>query len=259
MINAFRSELVKLRQPTYLVGVAAMAAFMLITLVISVTDPGEVGGDRGPAGLVLSRAELEAADGLARSLGNAATFLGIIVLSIVAVDIGGEYRLGTIRAIAVRLPHRGRLLLGKTAALFGYLAVAVVITVAVAAPAAQLMAGADTARWWRSRGLAELAAGTGNLIAAAWAWAAIGVLLAVVLRSAPAAIGVGIAYVLPVEILMAEVAPDAWWLPGRLIVRLARDGESAAAHTEALIGAAVWAVGAIACAVMVFKARDIRE
>lgn len=258
MIRAFRSELVKLRQPAYLVDVAALIAFMLITLVISVADPGEAASDRGPAGLVLARGGLEAADGLARSLGNAATFLGIIVLSLVAVNVGGEYRLGTVRVLAVRMPHRGRLLLGKTAALFGYLAAAVIATVAVAAPAAQLIAGSDvdTSLWWSAPGLAALAAGTAKLVAAAWAWAALGTLLAVVLRSAPAAIGVGIAYILPVEILMVEVAPDvAEWLPGQLVVRLARGAEGAAA----LVGTAAWTAAALAFAVAVFSARDVAD
>ncbi|MCD0447445.1 hypothetical protein LO763_27905 [Glycomyces sp. A-F 0318] len=262
MIRAFRGELVKLRQSTYLFGIAAVIAFMLITLVVSVTDPGPVAGDRGPAGLVLSRDGLEAADGLARSLGNVVTFLGIVVLALVSVNIGGEYRFGTIRSSAVRLPFRGRLLLGKTMALFGYLAVTVVVTVAIAAPAAQLMAGpgVDTERWWGREGVAELMLGTGSLIAASWAWATIGVLLAVLLRSAPAAIGVGIAYILPVEILAVEVAPDAAaWLPGQLIVSLARGGDNAAAQAETLVGVASWATIALVGATLVFKFRDITD
>src|SRR5690606_4918 len=202
----------------YGIGAAALVAFMVITMVISVTDPGQLTVNRGPAGLVLSRPELQAPDGLARSIGNGITFLGIVVLCIVAVNAASEYRLGTIRNLLVRQPHRSRLLAAKVTTVLGYVAIAVIVTVAIAAALGQVMAsnaGVQTARWWTADGILALGAGTGSHVLAAWGWAAFAILLATVLRSAPAAIGVGVAYALPFEILVGQATPDlARWLPG---------------------------------------------
>ncbi len=263
MIRALYSEITKLAQPTYWIAIAAMVAFMAITVVISVGSPGETNSHRGPAGLILSQSELQQPDGLARSLGNAVTFLGIVVLSIVGVNMGGEYRLGTIRNLVTRQPRRVRLLVGKLTALLAYLAVAVVITVLVAVPLARQLAaraGVDSSRWWSGDGVIALLGGTGSLIVAVWGWGSLALLLAIVLRSAPATIGVGVAYALPVEILVGEIWPAfARWLPGQLFQALARGGSPSLDHTDALIGSLTCLALATVLALAIFRARDIPE
>jgi ABC-2 type transport system permease protein len=260
VIRAARSEFIKLRQPAYAVTATGMVAFMAVSMVISVGGAGDRPSERGPAGLVLSRAGLEAADGLGRSLGNSVTFLGIVALTIVAINVGGEYSHGTVRNLLVRQPRRARLLLGKTVTLLAYLAVAVVVTALVGvAVAAGVAAGdIDTGAWWSGPGVAATAAGAANLVVAVCGWGALGLLLAVLLRSAPATIGIGVAYALPFEILVGEVAPAAArWLPGQLLQALARGGTPEVDHAVALAGAGAWLVVAVGVALVVFRTRDV--
>ncbi|ACQ78626.1 conserved hypothetical protein [Beutenbergia cavernae DSM 12333] len=259
MSAAFGSEVVKLRQRTYWFALAAMLAFMAIAMVISVGDPGEVASDRGPAGLVLARQDLEAADGLARSLGNAVTFVGVVALAIVALNVGGEYGHGTIRNLLVRQPNRARLLLGKSAALLTFSAAAAVLVALVGIGVAQILArDLDTAAWWSAQGRAASAAGVLAFAVATCGWAALGILFGFVLRSAPAAIGVGIGYALPVEILFGTMFPvAARWLPAQTFQALARGGTPDVDVALAAAGSVAWAVVAVLVALVVFRRRDV--
>ncbi|MEU4363340.1 ABC transporter permease [Promicromonospora sp. NPDC023987] len=259
--GAFSSELIKLRQSTYWICAAAMAAFMAITMVIAVPGP-EVTSDRGPAGLVLSSEALTASDGLGRSLGNSITFIGIVTLTVVAINVGSEYNHGVIRNLLVRQPHRTRLFFGKITALMGYLTVAVVLASTCGAVLAELLAGSDveTGAWWTRAGLAASAGGMGNVVVATWGWAAFGIALAMLLRSAPATIGVGVAYALPVEILLVELSDDlSRWLPGQLFQSLARGGSESVDHTGALVGSLGWTAAATVLALLVFRYRDVPD
>lgn len=260
MIAALRSETVKFRQRVYGIAVLGMLAFMAVTMVISVGDPAEAPRDLGPAGLVLSLEQLEAADGLGRSLGNAVTFLGIVALTLVAINVGGEYGYGAIRNLLLRQPNRARLFFGKTLALLAFLAGATVLAALLGAALGPLITGADPAAWGTGEGLAATAEGGGNLAAALLGWAALGILLAVVLRSAPAAIGVGVAYALPLEVLLTAVFEDsARWLPGQLFQALARGGTPQLDHTAALLGSLAWTAAALAAALVVFARRDVAD
>ncbi|NDL57112.1 ABC transporter permease subunit [Phytoactinopolyspora mesophila] len=262
MIASLRSELVKLRQPAYWIGLAGMAAFMVIAMVISVSGAGDEASDRGPAGVVLSADQLAEADGLARSLGNSITFIGVVALTLVAVNIGTEYGQGTIRNMLVRQPHRARLFLGKLAAILGFLAAAVVAASAVGIAVAPVLVPDDVGAvdWWSASGLLATAGGVGNIIVATWGWACLGVLLAVVLRSAPATIGVGVAYALPFEILLTVAAEDVTrWLPGQLFQALAQGGTEAVSRAAALLGAVGWVAATVVVALIIFQRRDVPD
>lgn len=260
MIAATRSELIKLRQRTYLVGILGMVAFMLVSMLLSVTDADQTTSDRGPVGLVLSRDELAAADALGRSLGNAVTFIGITALTLVAISVGTEYGSGTIRNLLVRQPRRGRLLLGKTTALLAYAAVGVLAaSVAGAAVAFPLAPGndIDTGAWTTVEGLLATLGGAANLVVAVWGWAALGLLLAVLLRSAPAAIGIGVAYTLPFEIVLTIMFEDASrWLPGQILQALARGGSPKMTYTTALLASLTWIAAATTVTLAIFRSRD---
>jgi ABC-type transport system involved in multi-copper enzyme maturation permease subunit len=262
MKAALRSELVKFRQAPYWVAAGGMVAFMVIALVITIGGAGEAPSDRGPAGVVLSTAQLAQADGLARSLGNAITFVGVVALTLVAISYGSEYGNGTIRNLLVRQPRRTRLFVGKSAAVLGFLALAIVVTSLIGAVAAPFLApdDVDTSAWWTGTGLVATAGGAGNVIVATWGWACLGILIAMLLRSAPATIGVGVAYALPFEILLTVSAEDLTrWLPGQLFQALARGGTADVAHASALAGASAWAMAAVVVALMVFRWRDVPD
>jgi ABC-2 type transport system permease protein len=259
MVAAFLSELIKLRQRTYWLMAAVMIAFMAITLVISVSGAGDTPSDRGPAGLVLALHQLEAADGLGRSLGNAATFLGILAVTLTALNVGGEFDHGTLRNLLMRQPRRIRLFAGKSAALLSFLAAATVLTSLAGIVTAQLLASdLDTTAWRTGDGLTATARGVAGLTMAVLGWACLGILAAVVLRSAPIALGCTVAYALPVEILLTVVAGDrAGWLPGQLFQALARGGTPDVNLTTALLGSLAWAATAMVLAALIFRRRDV--
>lgn len=263
MIGATRSELVRLRERTYWIGVAGMAAFMAVTMLMSVGSADDAPSDRGPAGLVLARDQLAAHDGLGVSLGNAATFLGIAILTLVAINAGSDYSLGTIRNLLVRHPRRVSLLAGKAIALAMYTTIAVMLSAIVGVIVALTLAPGnhvDTGAWLTASGWAATAGGIANLTVAAWGWAALGLLLAIAVRSAPAAIGTGVAYALPAEVLVVAFASDAApWLPGQILQAVARGGTPALDHTTALIRALAWIAIALAVAMMVFRRREVTD
>lgn len=259
MVAAFLSEMVKLRQRSYWFMVAVMIAFMAVTIVMSVSGAGDVPSDRGPAGLVLAQHELEAANGLGRSLGNAATFLGILAVTLISLTVGGEYDHGTLRNLLIRQPRRIRLFTGKAAALMTFLAAATIITCLAGIATAQLLASdVDTTAWRTGTGLAATISGVANLTMAVLGWACLGILTTILLRSAPIALGVTIAYALPVEILLTVIAEDqARWLPGQLFQALARGGTADVDFTAALFGSLTWATLAIVLAALIFRRRDV--
>jgi ABC-2 type transport system permease protein len=266
VIGAFRSELLKLRARTYWVGTAGMGGFMAVTMLIAMGADATT-TDRGPAGLVLARVELVAHDGLARSLGNGVTLVGIAVLTVIAINTGTEFSSGTVRNLLVFEPRRSRLLLGKTLALFGYVVVAVSAAALVGVGAAFVFApgnDVDTTAWLTTAGVRALGGALGNLILASWGWAALGLLLAVVLRSAAAAIGTGVAYALPAEILLTETVTTATgWLPGQVWQTLARGGASvdpaAIGYPEALARSVGWIVVAVSLATLLFHRRELTD
>ncbi|WP_117209245.1 ABC transporter permease subunit [Allorhizocola rhizosphaerae] len=259
MVAAFLSEMVKLRQRTYWLMAAVMVAFMAITMVMSISGAGDAPSDRGPAGLVLALQQLQASDGLGRSLGNAATFLGIVAVTLIALNVGGEYDHGTLRNLLVRQPRRIRLLGGKTAALMSFLAGTTIVTGLAGVGMAHLLASnVDTTAWQTRDGLTATTAGVAGLTAAVLGWASLGVLAGILLRSAAIAIGAAVAYALPVEILLTVVAGDvARWLPGQLFQALARGGTPDVNPTTALLGSAAWATAAMLLAALIFRHRDV--
>jgi hypothetical protein len=112
----------------------------------------------------------------------------------------------------------------------------------------------DTGAW----SLVEAAAAAGNTALAMAGFALLGAALGVLLRSPAAAIGVGVAYVLPVEqILQGAVDGAEAWLPGRLLEALAVGGTEQVGYGHAAgILALYLTATAIACALL-FKRRDV--
>ena len=107
-----------------------------------------------------------------------------------------------------------------------------------------------TAAWFTSDGWAALGSGLGNLLLATLGWGLIGALLALLLRSPAAAVGVGLAYALPFELLVTS-AWDAGvrWLPGQLLGTLASGGAATATYGRAALLLAIYAAFAVAAGI----------
>jgi ABC-2 type transport system permease protein len=175
--------------------------------------------------------------------------------------MASEYTQGTLRHLLVWEPRRLRLLAGTW---FG-----VAAAVAASVMAACLIAGAvgvvtaamygyATSAWFTAQGSAALVAAVGNLAVAAVGWSLFGTVLAIAFRAPAAAIGVGVAYALPVEALLERVTDGtARWLPGELLTALAVGGNDTAGYGAALAMLAAYTTLAAGWALWTFQRTDV--
>jgi ABC-2 type transport system permease protein len=262
MTRSFLSEWIKLRRPGMILGGAGtIVGFAILTVVLTLTTASATPTDQEGPGGGLTLAQLATADGLASILASAATFIGVVALSVFATSIASEYSQGTLRNLLVRQPRRVRLLAGKLLALASFTTLAVVVA-GIAAVATALLVGPtqdiSTAAWFTSAGWTALAGGLGNLLLATLGWGLLGALLALVLRTPAAAVGVGLAYALPGELLLTTAWSDgARWLPGQLLDALAQGGTAAVTYGSAGLLLALYGVVAMVAGTTLFARRDV--
>ncbi len=197
-----------------------------------------------------TRAQLHSSAGLARALGQSTILLGVVALCIGAAALASEYSTGTLRNLLVREPHRHlRLLGGMAVGVLTFIAAATVVALVVASGAAVAVAstkGIDTSAWLAPAGLGHVGRASLDLLASTLGFGLIGILLGVVLRSPVAAIGVGVAYALPVEaILSSTVNGIDRFLPGQLLGVLADGGTHAISYTSAGLTVLLYATVAV--------------
>lgn len=131
-------------------------------------------------------------------------FGGVVVLILGVLALGSDYDWGTLKTLFTQRPGRLRVFAAKLVAVGVVLVAFVVVSFATAAIGSSLVALQEDApiEW---PGLSLLGRG----LAAAWlimaAWAALGVLLAVLSRGTALAIGIGIIYGLVIEGLLSAL------------------------------------------------------
>jgi ABC-2 type transport system permease protein len=262
MTGIFLATWIKLRRPALLGGTyAAMAAVTaMFTALIFTASDALPGGDAGP-GLAISPATLAEAGGVTEGLANTVPLLGVFALCVAAAQIAGEHSLGTLRNLLVRQPGRVRLLAGTWAAVACFTAGAVVVAASASIVTAFAVApgqGIDTVAWTSGDGLRSSAESIALVLAATLGYATIGVVLGLFLRSAVAAVALGVAWLLVVEQVLVMVLDGVGrWLPGRLLSAVAAGGT-----TDVALGVASWTISgflAVAggAAVVLFARRDV--
>lgn len=262
MIRAFRSQLIRLRRRSILLGWSgAMIGFALLATVLTLS---RVGGEPG-AGPGESRAftvaGLSAPDGMAELISVSATFLGVLTLGLFATLMANDYSQGTLRTLLVEQPRRLRLLGGELLALAAFASVFTVAASLVATAAGFALApkqGVDTSAWLTAEGLGALAAGIGNLTLAILGWGLLGTLLAVLFRSSAVAVAAGAAYALPGEALLVTAWDDgASWLPRSLLDAFAAGGTPLVSYGRASVLLALYGLVALVVIGTVFARRDV--
>ncbi len=265
MIAVVRSELTRLRQPRLLViwfGLMALFAIMINTIMVTfVTGGGSVpAGAPGVAFPTLT--EMESPSGVMAGLGAAASMFGVVTLSLWAVATAVDYSSGLVRLLVAAEPRRWRLLAGKVGALLVVTAaattVAAIATVLAVMPAAGA-AGISTAAWGTD--LVEVVAGAWvNLYLSLCVWGVLGLVIAVLTRSAAVAISIGVGYILVVESLvkMLEDVPSDWLL-GTTLGAVASGGTEAVAYGTALALALGYVTLGLVIAGAVFTRRDVTD
>lgn len=255
MTRSIRSAWVALRRPAVLLStLVAVAAFAALATVLTLTSAGDASvGGPGPGLQGVTKAALAQADGLVAGLANATTFLGVVAVVVGASAVASDFQHGTLRALLVRQPDRIRLLAGKLVAVIGLLTLAAVVAAVASVATALAVAGpadVDSSAW----SVGQAAAATLRTAVAMAGFGLLGGVLGAVLRSSVAAIGIGVAWLLTVELLLDQAwgAADTV-LPGQLLSAIA-DGSVGAGQ---LAAATLWTLAALALAAVLTQRRDV--
>lgn len=224
------------------------------------------------SGPTIDVALFEAADGWVLPFKATGQILGIVALVAAAGNLATEYTSGTLKGLLVREPRRTVLLAGKIVAVWAFVTLGIAIALGLTTLAAILLAaarGIAMDAWFTLDGLGEFAAAFLNVTVASWMWGLMGTMLAMVFRSGPPAIGIGIAYPLLVEGLLALVLEDVvQWMPGQVLAAVGAGpgggadigGGGAAAGLEyptALALALLYSVAFLAVSMSLLKRRDV--
>jgi ABC-2 type transport system permease protein len=256
MTAAFASEWIKLRRRGMYAALGAVVALSGLIMLMGITHAGGEGRHS-----FISLADLASANGFAFMVRHTGGLLSVIALGVYASVFASEFSQGTMRNLLLRQPRRLRLLAGKYLAMLTATAGALLAALAVCIPVGILAAGSKnvpTARWWTSTGLSNLAHTEINLFLACVGYGTIGVLLGMVMRSPVAAIGTGLAYLLPIEGIISAVINGATrWLPGQLLDALASGGNDNVTYHAAAMTLAVYAIIAAAVTGVMFTRRDV--
>lgn len=265
MLDVVRSELTRSRRPGVLgawLGLTALFAALIVAVIFQLS--GDAGGvpPAGPGVTFPTRVTLESASGIVAPLASASSMFGIVTLSFWAVLTATDHSTGLVRLLVAAQPRRWKLVAGKVGALLAWTAVASTVAVAVdllVAPIIGGTSGLDLSAWGTDVG-SVVASAWVNLFLALLVWGVIGLVLAVVTRSAAVAVSVGAGWVLVVEaVLTAAFDGLRDWLPGATISAVASGGNDVISYGSALALAAAYVVVCLAVTVVVFTRRDITD
>jgi ABC-type transport system involved in multi-copper enzyme maturation permease subunit len=263
MMRSFQSELLKFRRWTVLAGSGAMIAAS--TFIASLTFHQIISGATGREIDPLSQA-LPSPEGLITVVGQARSLIIAIALILVTANIAAEWSQGTLRNLLVREPGRLRLLSGKVLALVLFVTVSLTLTLTVSAAfilATAQSQGMSTAAWTSSDGIGFFLSFLGNEVLCLVGISLLGLLIAVLTRSAGAAVGIALAYVLVPEGLIAMVWPaGSQWLPVRILNFLPGSTiplgpTPPQGYPAALLAALLWMTGFVVVSAVAFRRQDI--
>jgi hypothetical protein len=152
------------------------------------------------------------------------------------------------------------LLAGKIAALGVFTLMASTITFLVVVFLARPLARLEGIQvdGWKTDFVSHFFKGYFDFTVVALVWGLIGLMLAVLTRSAAMAIGIGVGFLLVVESLITIVAPAAGkYLPGGTLNTLAAGGTAGLSWAASLGLVVLYGVIATFVSLVVFRARDI--
>ncbi len=260
MIRTYRAELVKLARRRIVVLTAAIITIFAVGGAAVVLASVKPAAETGP-GRALSLERLAGAGGGTEIFRTAASFAGTFLFVVFVGAIAAEFSRGTIRTMLLRQPRRVRLLAGKVTALLTFAAIALACTEAITWAAARLLApghGVDTAAWTSLHATGAALTDFGVVLLWITGYAVLGTMVAVLLRSVPLALGVGIAWAGPFEHLIQNAwAPAIKVFPGLLLEAFVAGGTSDISSSRALATVAVYAAVAALVASVVFARRDV--
>jgi hypothetical protein len=237
IVNAFRSEWVLLNRKRLWLVLGAITALYTVaatTLVLSTADPRAQQSEDG-----LAVEALAGAGGATLAVIFSIAFAFLLVFVIFAASTGNELTRGTLRAALTFQPHRVSVIAGKLAARALVAAVVMAgafvigsITAAIVAPGQDI----STDGWFGLSALGDAVEDYLRALAFVGGFAIIGTTIALLLRSTPIALGVGLLWFGPIENVIGE--GQGWaerWFPGMVIRSIVRPDTPGAVATPAAL------------------------
>jgi ABC-2 type transport system permease protein len=260
MRAALRGELVKmLRRRVLLITAVTVTIFAVgsTALVLSSAAPaGERVSGRGVTVASLSEPG-GGTEVFATAVSFAGTFLFVVFVGAVAV----EFSRGTFRTMLLYQPRRLRLLAGKTAALLLFAGGVLAATEALTWVTARLLAPSNDVAvesWASADALGEALKDYGTGVLWITGYAVLATMLAVLVRSVPVALAIGIAWAGPFEHLLQDTwGPAQSYFPGLLLEAFVAGGTADVSATRAGVVLAAYVAIAAAIAATVFSRRDM--
>ena len=261
-MNAFRSEIVKLGRRTTLFAAGAILPFLALlatTLVIlNATDRPVIG--RGD-GFEPSVAQLGTSAGITAGFRASIGFLGILVFTLFLTSFTSEYVQGTVRTLLVREPRRGRLLVGKLAAVLAMVAASLLLAEVLSIGLSAVLVdgrGVSTSDWWSGAGLQQAGGDYLNALLGAAMFGALGTAVGLLVRSTAVGLAIGLAWLMPLEHIIQNAWADAArWFPGLLFDAVAAGGTSVTSYGRGLTMGGLAAAALLAAGATSFLRRDV--
>jgi ABC-2 type transport system permease protein len=259
MIAALRSELVKLRRRRVLIVTA------VTTLIFSIGSAAIVVASASrtanPSGRGLTFASLADAGGGTEVFTTAVSFAGTFLFVVFVGAVAVEFSRGTFRTMLLHQPRRLRLLAGKMAGLLLFAAVVLAVAEVVTWVASTLLAPSqdvETSEWVSAAALGDALVDYASVLFWITGYALLGMMVAVLVRSVPLALGIGIAWAGPVE----HIIQDAWstserLFPGLLLEEFVAGGTSEVSASKAFLTVTAYVLIAVAIAATSFARRDV--
>lgn len=261
MIASMRAEWARLLRRRLLLGA------LLSVLVVGAGGATILLSAAEPAARVSPDSTTPTLEGLAKAGGgtqvfrDVVSFAGTLVFVVFIGLFALEFSRGTYRTMLLRQPRRIRLLAGRYLALVAFAALGLALTEVITWATARLEASAfdvSAGSWTSVDALGSAVRDYAVVLVWLAGYSVLGMTVAVLLRSVPLALAVGIAWAGPAEHLIG----DAWSsadkvFPGLLLEIVGRGGTPTVSVTRAIVTATCYIVVAAAASCLVFGRRDV--
>jgi ABC-2 type transport system permease protein len=259
MIAALRAELVKLCRRRVLIVTAVTTIVFAVGSAAIVLASAERSGTPGDRGVTLE--SLSGAGGGTEVFTTAVSFAGTFLFVVFVGAVAVEFSRGTFRTMLLHQPRRVRLLAGKMAALLAFAAVVLAAGEALTWVAAKLLAPSQdvaTGDWISATALGDALADYGSVLFWVTGYALLGMTLALLVRSVPVALAIGIGWAGPFEHLLQDAwSPAQRVFPGLLLEAFVAGGTSEVSVSRALLTVTAYLLIASAIAATTFARRDV--
>ena len=260
MINAIRSEWVLLnrRRLWVVLGVITAAFTVLATwLLLETAEPASLQGSDG-----ITLEAIRGAGGATAAVVSSITFSSVLVLAAFISSTANEFTRGTLRVAFTRAPRRLSLLGGKVMARIGVAVVVMSVALVIGWSTAVLVApsaGVDRTDWVGGAALSSAIEDFARLLIFVVVYAVIGTMIAVLVRSTPIALAIGLLWFGPIENVIGEGRSWAMrWFPGLLLRSVLRpDAPISVATSTALATLALYVGVAVTVIAVVISRRDM--